>query len=468
MDKHCGRYASYPSCHFWLRSQLGPDLFRKAVKIYLERHRHGSVVTENLRAAIEEVTGNSFDRFFDQYVYHAHHPELKIGYSWDQKAKLAKISVKQEQKVDDNVMLFHLSLPVRFQVGDQSVVRSMSLRKAEEDFYFPLPAAPNLVRIDPELTWLAKINFVPPVAMLHAQLADSKDVVGRLLAVEALGKRKDKTSVDKLHGALNKDRFHGVRIAASQALRSIGTEAAFDALQTSTKQPDARVRRQVVTDIGSFYKPAALAALKKSLAGEKNPSVRGAVIKALAGFGDAGAAGLVRKALASDSYRHELGDAAVAAMRKQDDPADLDVLLKALREDAKKFTARGYGSGLRALAYLGRNEGDKSKVRRFLLGKASHLNSRIRLAAIDSLGQLGDPKAIAALEKFARGGEGSPERRTAESAIEKLRAARKPVDDFKNLRKEVTELRNANENLSNQLEDLEKRFESALQSADKE
>ena len=142
--------------------------------------------------------------------------------------------------------------------------------------------------------------------------------------------------------------------------------------------------------------------------------------------------------------------------------------MKALREDAKKFTARGYGSGLRALAYLGRNEGDKSKVRRFLLGKASHLNSRIRLAAIDSLGQLGDPKAIAALEKFARGGEGSPERRTAESAIEKLRAARKPVDDFKNLRKEVTELRNANENLSTQLEDLEKRFESALQSADKE
>lgn len=89
------------------------------------------------------------------------------------------------------------------------------------------------------------------------------------------------------------------------------------------------------------------------------------------------------------------------------------------------------------------------------------------MAAIDSLGQLGDPKAIAALEKFARGGEGSPERKNAEAAIEKLRVARKPVDDFKNLRKEVTELRKANEKLSKQVEDLEKRFGSAIQAEEK-
>ena len=444
-----------------LRSQLGPDLFRKAVKVYLERHRHGSVMTENLRAAIEEVSGNSFDRFFDQYVYHAHHPEFKIGYSWDQKTKLAKVSVKQEQKVDDDVMLFQLSLPVRFQVGDQSIVRAMPISKASEDFYFALPSAPSIVRIDPDLTLLAKTTFAPPVAMLHAQLADPKDVVGRLLAVEALGKRKDKTSVDKLKGVLQEDPFHGVRLAASKALRGMANDAAFEALKASTKQPDARVRRQVVADLGSFYKPAALAALKKSLAGEKNPAVRASVIRALAGFGDPGANGLIRKALASSSYRHELGDAAVTALRTLDDPANLNLLLEALREDSKKFSSRGYGSGMKALAYLARNEEDKGKVRRFLLGRVSHLNPRIRLAAIDSLGQLGDPKAIAALEKFASGGDGSPERKNAEAAIEKLRTARKPVDDFKNLRKEVSDLKKANQTLTKQLDDLKKRFEAA-------
>ena len=443
-----------------IRSKLGPDLFRKAVQTYLTRHRHGNVVTENLRTALEEVSGQTFDRMFDQYVYHAHHPELKISYSWDSKAKLAKLSVKQEQKVEGDVMLFEVSLPIRFQVGNRTIDKTIPLSKASEDFYFPLPDAPEIVRIDPGLTLLAKTDFSPTVAMLHAQLADPKDVVGRLLAVEALGKRNDKTSVEKLKEALTKDTFYGVRLAASRALRGMDSDHAFDALVSSHRQKDARVRRQVVSDLGSFYKPEALSALKKSLQGEKNPAIRGSAIRALAGFGDPGAAGLIRKALGSSSYRHQLADAAVSALRTQDDPAEIETLLGAIRKDAGKFTSRGHGSALRALAYLARNEDDKSTVRRFLIERCAHPTPRVKQAALDALGELGDPKAIATLEKFARGRDGSPERTKAENAIEKLRAGRKPVDDFKNLRQEVDELKKANESLGKELDDLKKRLEA--------
>lgn len=445
-----------------IRSQIGPELFRKAIKTYLNRHRHGSVVTENLRVALEETSGRNFDRFFDQYVFHAHHPEFKVQYSWDQKTKLAKLSVKQEQKVDENVMLFELDLPIRFKVGDRTFNRTIPLSKASEDFYFSLPANPQIVRIDPKLTILAKTDFAPPVAMLHAQLTDPDDVVGRLLAVEALGKRKDKTSVEKLKEALAKDTFYGVRSAASKALRGMDADHSFDALTSSMRQPDARVRRQVVSDIGSFYKPAALTALKKSLAGEKNPAVRASIIRALAGFGDPGASGLIRKALTTDSYRHQLADAAVSALRSQDDPTEIDFLLGVLRKDAAKFTSRGYGSGLKTLAYLARNEDEKSSLLRFFQKNLGDPNPRIRQGVIDALGELGDTKAIASLEKFASGREGSPEREKAEKAIEKLRAARKPVDDFKNLRKEVGELRKANGALEKKLDDLIKRYDSSL------
>ena len=443
-----------------IRSQIGPDLFRKAVKIYLTRHRHGNVVTENLRTALEEVSGRTFDREFDQYVYHAHHPELKISYSWDSEAKLAKLSVKQEQKVEGDVMLFELGLPVRFKTGDQTINRTIPLSKVSEDFYFSLPNTPKIVRIDPHLTVLAKTDFTPPVTMLHAQLADPEDIVGRLLAVEALAKRKDKTSVEKLSHALAQDLFYGVRVAASKALRGIDTEQAFEALVANAKQKDARVRRQVISDLGSFYKPAALTALKKSLQGEKNPAIRGSAIRALAGFGDPGAAGLIRKALGSTSYRHQLADAAVSALRAQDDPAEIKSLLAALRKDKDKFTSRGYGQALRTLAYLARNEEDKSTVRRFLTEGCSHPTPRVKQAALESLGELGDSKAIAVLEKFARGRVGSPERSKAEGAIEKLRAGRKPVDDFKNLRQEVGALKKANEALEKKLGDLIKRYDS--------
>ena len=57
-----------------LRSQLGPDLYRKCITTYVKKHQFTSVVTEDLNSVLEEVSGQSFDQFFDQYVYNAHHP----------------------------------------------------------------------------------------------------------------------------------------------------------------------------------------------------------------------------------------------------------------------------------------------------------------------------------------------------------------------------------------------------------
>jgi aminopeptidase N len=75
-------YRAYPKGAWvlhMLRDRLGDDLYRLCVKMYLERHALGSVVTEDLNAVAEELSGRSFDRFFDQYVYHARHPELDVA-----------------------------------------------------------------------------------------------------------------------------------------------------------------------------------------------------------------------------------------------------------------------------------------------------------------------------------------------------------------------------------------------------
>jgi aminopeptidase N len=87
-----------------LRSQLGEELFRTCIKTWLERHGYNSVVTEDLNRVIEEFSGKSYDQFFDQWVYHGGAPDLEVSYSWDARAKLARISVRQNQK--KIVMLF--------------------------------------------------------------------------------------------------------------------------------------------------------------------------------------------------------------------------------------------------------------------------------------------------------------------------------------------------------------------------
>ena len=181
-----------------LRSELGEELYRRCIKTYLERHQYGNVVTEDLNSVIEELSGRSYDRFFDQWVYHAHHPELDVTYSWDESNKLAKLSISQNQKLSESVLLFQFPLTVRFQTGAGVADRQITVKEKSEDFYFALTNAPKLVRIDPELSLLARIKFAPSEPMIDVQLGNKTDVVGRLLAVDQLSGKKDKGAVEKL------------------------------------------------------------------------------------------------------------------------------------------------------------------------------------------------------------------------------------------------------------------------------
>lgn len=457
-------YLAYPKGSWvlhMLRSQLGEDLFRRCIKTYLDRHQYDTVVTEDLNAVVEELSGRSYDRFFDQWVYHAHHPELDISYSWDEAAKLARISVAQNQKLSETVLLFHFPLTVRFQVDGRFVERQIRVQEKSEDFYFGLPAAPKGVRIDPEFTLLARIKFHPPESMLQEQLTDRSDVVGRLLAIEQLAEKKDGGAVMKLKTALQEDPFHGVRIEAARALRAIHSDAAYEALAECLEQPDARVRRQVVSVLAGFYRVEAYEAARRQVDREKNPDILGTALRALGTYPKPEVKEILVRFLDSQSFRNTLADAAIAAMRTQDDPAYIAPLLAALREREARFTSSGYGRGLETLAHLARHEERKETVRDFLLGFVNSPKRPVQLAAMRALGTLGDAKAIPVLQTFASAGKDNPATEPASRAIAALRAARQPSDEWRELRTELLELQKSNRELQKQLEELKKKVDAA-------
>jgi len=447
-----------------LRSQLGEDLFRRCVRTYLERHQYGNVVTEDLNKIIEELSGRSFDQFFNQYVYHAHHPELNIGYSWDERTKLAKLSIQQVQKLSEDVLLFNVPLPVRFKTKSGIVERTLDVKEKAEDFYVPLAEAPELVRIDPNQTVLAKISFTPPGAMLNAQLADKSDMLGRLQAVEQMSGKKE--SLAKLKEVLNNDSFYGVRLAAAQGIRAMQTDEALEALIASTKQSDARVRRQVVSGITSFYRETSYAATQKILKDEKNPDIRAVALTSLGAYQKPEVREELLKALSSTSYRNNLADAAIGAIRGQDDASYIAPLLDVLQKKEADFTSGGFGSGLSTLAFLARDEETKDTVREFLLSKVNSSKRRVQQAAINGLGTLGDAKAIAALEKFTSASKESPERAAAERAVVTLRDTKKPSEQVGTLRNEVLTLQKENRDLRKEFDDLKKKIEALTKGAD--
>src|SRR5258708_11103654 len=224
-----------------LRNQLGDDLYRRCIKTYLQRHRFANAVTSDLSAVIEELSGRSFDQFFDQWVYHAAQPELGVEYSWDEKTKLARLAITQNQKLSADVLVFNFLMTSRFKSRSGAVDRQIIVKEKAEDFYFPLAEAPEVVRLDPRLTVLARITFNPPTAMLRAQLAESGDMPGRLIAAEQLGAKKEKDLVNLLKETLNHDSFYAGRLAGPQSLRAFQPNEAFEALPPSTQPIDSRI-----------------------------------------------------------------------------------------------------------------------------------------------------------------------------------------------------------------------------------
>jgi len=445
-----------------LRHQLGEDLYRRCIKTYLQRHQFQNVVTEDLNRVIEELSGRSFDQFFDQWVYHAGQPELAVTYNWDEKTKLAKISIQQNQKLSDDVLLFNFPLTIRFKSKSGVHDREITVKEKAGEFYFPLREAPEQVRVDPEASVLAIIHFTPPPNMLFAQLADKNDALGRVVAAEQLGVAKDRSAVAKLKDALNNDSFYGVRLAASKALRAIQTDQAHEALLASTKQSDARVRYQVVTDLTGFYRESTYAASKKILADDKNPELKVLALQSLGAYARPEVREKLLESLNSTSYRNVVGNAAINAMRSQDNPTYIQPIIETLRNNETAFTTGGFARGLENVAYLARNEEKKDTVREFLLTHINSKKQRVQLAAINALGTLGDPKAMVVLEKFTGGAKENPERVAAEKSLASLRDAKKPSVELATLRNEVLDLQKENRQLRKDFDDLKKRLEAAL------
>jgi aminopeptidase N len=443
-----------------LRNQLGDDLYRRCVKTYLERHQYGSVVTEDLNRVIEELSGRSFDQFFDQYVYHAHHPELGITYSWDDRAKLAKLSVSQNQRLSDDVLLFNVPLTVRFKGKFGTVDRQLNIQQKAEDFYLPLPGPPEIVRIDPDVALLARISFNPPTPMLFAQLSDKSDAIGRLLAAEQLNGKRE--ALGRLKDALNEDSFYPVRLAASGSLRAIQSEGALQVLLASTKQKDARVRRQVANDIAGFYRPEAFTNAVRVLAEEKNFEIRAANLSRLAGWSRPEVKEQILAGLKAETFHNVVEEAAITAARGQDDPVYIGPIMEMLKEKEKERDATSTLTtrALDAMAWLARNEEKKDAVRECLLAQVNSPRQRVRVAALNGLGTLRDYRATPVLEKFASGSKTSPERSAAERSLTALRETAKPSAELGNLRSEVLTLQRENRELRKEMDDLKKKFEA--------
>ncbi|HEY9651571.1 MAG TPA: M1 family metallopeptidase, partial [Coleofasciculaceae cyanobacterium] len=270
-DRHL--YEKGACVYHMIRTELGDELFWKAIQTFVRDHAHQTVETVDLLRAIEKATGRNLLFLFDQYVFRGGHPDYKVSYSWDGDSNLAKVTVTQTQAKDgqtgSNSELFDLKIPIAFgylQPNSQTPeLKTFTVRvhEREQSFYVPLEQKPQFISFDRGNNYLKTVTLDYPTPELKAQLKSDPDPISRIYAAEALAKKGSLDVVNALSEALTSDSFWGVRAEVAKQLASVNLEQAGEALLAGLKDADARVRRAVVEGLSKIKTPASYEAVKQ-------------------------------------------------------------------------------------------------------------------------------------------------------------------------------------------------------------
>jgi aminopeptidase N len=143
-----------------LRYTVGDEMFWKALHKYLSENRDKNVETSDLQRAFEETTGQKLDWFFDQWVYKAGYPELRVRSFYDLRAHTITLDVTQTQGTELNTpAVFRLPVDVEFVTVKGARVEHIEINERHQRFTFKLDSKPLKINFDKDERILKKLDF---------------------------------------------------------------------------------------------------------------------------------------------------------------------------------------------------------------------------------------------------------------------------------------------------------------------
>jgi aminopeptidase N len=148
-------YAKGSLILYALKEQMGDEAFYQSLKKYLTDNSFKTGEPQQLRLAMEEVTGKDWAPYFNQWYYQGGHPILKITTRNGENSIILNVAQIQ----DSTVQTFQLPLAVDIYTKNGKIRQTFQLNKRNAQFMIPLPAAVEFIDIDPEKTLVGQIQI---------------------------------------------------------------------------------------------------------------------------------------------------------------------------------------------------------------------------------------------------------------------------------------------------------------------
>lgn len=406
-----------------LRKMLGEETFWEGIHLYMNRHAFGVVETNDLRYALEEVSGQGLEWFFDQWCFRPGSPRVHSDITYDAAARELLITVEQTQHIDARTPAFRFQLPVHVKTAEGWSDHTIDVSESKTTFRRTLESAPQIVAIDPELAVLGVFTVHKPASMWLDQLAEGPTVVAKHRAVTGLADRDHpdhRAALDRV--ARDAALYVNLRIAAVDALGGLGSTEAKDLVRDlhAAHLEDPRLRAVIAKALARQSGPEIEALLAETAENDPSYATRKAAITALGDAKSEAHAELLTRLVHVPSQHDQIREAALLALGKLDDERGLDL---ALQYAAYGYMDRSRAKAIEVIGTLGHHDADRAMEA--LLGYLHDPLRRPARAAGGALAKLGDERGLDALEAVEKTDPNPGRREDAEGWVKTLRKSLK-------------------------------------------
>ena len=235
-----------------LRDILGEQEFKDVIHAYFEKFKFGSAETQDFIRTVYDVTGQSYNWFFDQWILRPGEPHYCISYRvMDDTTGSRNTLVRVEQIKETSNLTGLFRMPVWFQVwyadGSCDSIQSWIEEKVHE------VCIPNheekrvqYVLFDPGNHILKQVTFNKSYDELAAQTINASHMIDRFDALVALRNIPVEKKKDHLIMCFDQERFH---LTKSEILRQLSTDRSPESIELFRKaihDPDATVRKTLL------------------------------------------------------------------------------------------------------------------------------------------------------------------------------------------------------------------------------
>ncbi len=413
-----------------LRGELGDEVFWDGVREYLRRFGGKTAETDDFRRVLEERSGRSLGRFFDQWFHAKGYPALEASFRWDAEGDAGVFEIEQSQVGDDpdGPPVFELRLDLGWVVDGELRTRAVQLTERKHVFVIPMERDPDQVRIDPGAKVLLKLAFKAGEERLRRQLRDATDVTGRIQAAWELIGTPTGENLEAVRDAYRAETFWGARVQLAAALGKAGTQVAVDALAALVGEEEhPLVIEPLLRAAGRYRDDGIRTAVEARLdAGLDLPRARAAAFEALGAQRADAPFDRIATAARTRGWNGFAQAGAFRALAGTRRVEAVEVLLEHVAPGTCGNEARRVA--VRELGALGRvsERAVRERIEERLVDLLRDRSGWVREAAVAALGTMEARSAIPALEA-SRGRLATQDRVGVDRVLKGLRASERPA-----------------------------------------